>query len=66
MAKLEEPVTLFFFAMTTSPSLIERHLERITINELFDLYSNDGSSTLSTDPNSLDTTFPQHARAFVE
>jgi hypothetical protein len=42
MAKLEEPVTLFFFAMTTSPSLIERHLERITINELFDLYSNDG------------------------
>jgi hypothetical protein len=42
MPKLEEPVTLFFFAMTTSPSLIERHLERITINELFDLYSNDG------------------------
>jgi hypothetical protein len=42
MAKLEEPVTLFFFAMTASPSLIELHLERITINELFDLYSNDG------------------------
>jgi hypothetical protein len=45
MPKLEEPVTLFFFTMTTSPSLIERHLERITINKLFDLYSNDGNST---------------------